>query len=112
MKRIFCDLCGEEVTDDTDLAPLLDITGYAKGRSYNMSLIVSVKRDLVYTGAGYEVLEDICRHCVIDAVNKVDKRPKADPLYEAGNVALINELRRRGFSISGTPSNSENKSSS
>lgn len=62
MKKTFCDSCGKEMTEVTN------------GKSFSVdSGNVSVT---VNASIGLPDPSDLCKYCVIDAVNKADDRPK------------------------------------
>lgn len=75
MIRHFCDLCRAEITEANDLSVFSPITMYLAGTQHEMTVSVSVEKSGPY-GRDSTTLNDICRHCVIDEVKKLDKRPR------------------------------------
>ena len=73
MIRYFCDCCGEEIAanDTKDRNPLHRLTAKLKRGNSELQVEVIETKDGV-SNAGH-----FCRYCVLDALAKLDDRPRA-----------------------------------
>ena len=81
MKR-FCDACGQEIAGPTHVEADVTFAAYP-------GLCVRVEVGLVhfavddddheYIDAGHGLRIDVCRHCILDAINRTDDRPRPGP---------------------------------
>lgn len=72
MIRYFCDCCGEEiVTRDKDRNPLYRLTAKLQKGSSVLQVEVIESKD------GTSNAGDFCRYCVLEALQKLDDRPRA-----------------------------------
>lgn len=74
MIRIFCDVCGDEVTDGN--IPREGENGKrvaceVRGKTGILKVEVMTGINGTWNGG------DVCKYCVIDAVNQADDRPRA-----------------------------------
>lgn len=77
MKKTFCDLCGDEIKDEQyrdgpSAAYRPDMFVKAVGKSEKT---ITVRAEVIVNGSTGAY--DVCNHCIIDAVNRMDDRPKA-----------------------------------
>ncbi len=100
MRRTFCDLCGVEITKDTDLSVFAEMRGYHNGELITMGLKIDAEKPNAYGPRSTTTLDDICRHCVIDTVMKQDKRPKPAPPLALAD-ATEDQLRARLDTMAG-----------
>ena len=66
MRLINCDICGNEITESKPL-----LTAVIKKSKFSDSIDIGVH----YKDSN-KVDFDICKYCVIDAINKLDDRPQ------------------------------------
>jgi hypothetical protein len=67
MTKLFCDICNRELTDD--YLNRIPTVIFKDSKKYEDKLIIAEITD--------PKEKDICMYCFIDAVNKLDDRPKA-----------------------------------
>lgn len=78
MIKTFCDACGAEITHENRMFTMVEVTHPKTGSSLR-------RFNILPTGDGDQ--PDVCQHCVIDVVNKLDHRPQlAAPEYEEAAV--------------------------
>jgi len=73
MKKIICDICGEEITSKNQLLKKFIRKSRVKGTSGNHDLGVTV--EILYDLDGTYNKGDVCKYCVLDVVKKIDDRP-------------------------------------
>ena len=66
MKKVFCDKCGEQITDQNRMSKDA-LSRIIKG----VTILAEVK--ITFVDKKDEV--DICKYCQIDAIKKLDDRP-------------------------------------
>lgn len=74
MIKRFCDMCNDEITDKN-----VCVGGYVSSDRLGVEFVTKgkvLKVEFMLSYNGTTNAGDICRHCVIDAVNILDKRPK------------------------------------
>ena len=73
MIRYFCDCCGEEIAtrDSKERNPLHRLTATLKKGGSQLSVEVIESKDAFGNGGHF------CRYCVLDALQKLDDRPRA-----------------------------------
>lgn len=65
MKKSFCDKCSDEMTDKNSFNSLIfNVASF----NFKLTLPDAVTSD-----------QDICKYCVIDAINNLDDRPTCRP---------------------------------
>jgi hypothetical protein len=74
MIKRFCDICGNEITKDSSIvssAPgeRLGATIKKNGAELKVEILTSVD--------GTANKGDVCKHCVLDALYRLDDRPRA-----------------------------------
>lgn len=85
MKRTFCDVCGTEIDDSNSLSTIKE-TG-RKGLLTGEAHVPRASHDPFYRGQrinlevsfwidGKANAHDVCKHCILDAVTKLDDRPQ------------------------------------
>ena len=62
MTKIFCDVCGEEITGQNHFNTPTEI----KTRTKNFVILVTPPKDA-----------DICKYCICNAFDNIDDRPRA-----------------------------------
>ena len=78
MIRRFCDVCDNELTDENSISG-------AKGRLQRLcnesfpGIDTEVMFEVTTGHKGTWNSGDFCKYCVIDAINKLDDRPRAYP---------------------------------
>lgn len=73
MVRYFCDNCGEEIkgSDMKERNPLHRLTATVGKGNHKMTVEVIETKDSAANDGNF------CHYCVIDAINKLDDRPRA-----------------------------------
>ena len=73
MIKHFCDVCGNELTDE-------NCVPHDAGRPHRLRYDKSTLMFEITTGLkGTWNSGDFCKYCVIDAINKLDDRPRIYP---------------------------------
>ena len=109
--RIYCDVCGTQITEKNDLTAFqsISVSGSGAGRKSMVKVYVSAGVSALHKGsyASEEDPEHVCRHCVIDAVAKTDTRPKETPaappiprIESLTDIDLVGEIARRNLKLS------------
>jgi hypothetical protein len=76
MVKYFCDMCGVEITDDNhpqggfNCSKRLGATLEQKG--------VTLKVEIITGKDGVSNAGAFCLHCILQALNKLDKRPRTE----------------------------------
>lgn len=74
MIKRFCDVCGEELTKSNTPSSGTEknrVGCVVQGKTGRLTVEVHHAIDCMWDGG------DVCKYCIIDAVNKADDRPKA-----------------------------------
>lgn len=100
MIRYFCDKCGKQIDGPTD--QVLQRTEYGEGKSLHIAVFASNQKVGMYSqGITQRVLDQtyghFCLHCIIDAVNTLDDRPKPE------ESCVIDMTRRGGQRLKDKP---------
>ena len=79
MIKVFCDACGDEITHENKMFTMVEVLHPKIGSSLRSFNILPIDRAND---------PDICKYCVIGAINKLDDRPqRLVPSYE--EVAVV-----------------------
>jgi len=74
MIKRFCDICGNEITRDNSIVS--EIPGGRLGSSIKKNG-AELKVEILTSVDGTANKGDVCRHCVLDALYRLDDRPQA-----------------------------------
>ncbi len=74
MIKRFCDICGTEITKDNSIVS--EIPGGRLGASIKKNG-AELKVEILTSVDGTANKGDVCKHCVLDALYKLDDRPQA-----------------------------------
>jgi len=73
MIKVFCDLCGNEITRDNSIVS--NVPGERLGATIKRNN-VELRVEILTAIDGTANKGDVCKHCVLDALYKLDDRPQ------------------------------------
>ena len=71
MIKTFCDICDKEITKDNEYEGEISEVCFTKGQ-IRQTISCSIVTHFSHPD------NDICKYCLIDAINKLDNRPKCE----------------------------------
>lgn len=81
MRKIFCDCCSKEITEDTSVEMTKTGDHKFKGSLYvNTSTNSQLGHRLnenIEAEVGLSYSGDLCKYCIVDLINQSDDRPRA-----------------------------------